>query len=133
MSREVGITAISLDGISLDGKPVFSSDISYTKEWIERVLEQNQDVLVEGRLIIACGYNPHICILKAVLEGQGKGQEIVVTHEDDIFAPPHILVEVLFRYWEQWHSEDPRWSWSQQTIREFFNLYKWAIIYIDVY
>jgi len=133
MSREVGITAISLDGISLDGKPVFSSDISYTKEWIEKVLEQNQDVLVEDRLIVACSYNAHGWIVKGVRDGQAKEQEIVVTDEADIFAPPRILEGILFRYWKQWHSEDPRWSWSQQTIREFFNLYKWAIIYIDVY
>lgn len=142
MSREVGITAMNPNGLMLDGGHVFLSGVSYTKEWIEKVLDQNQDTLIEGRLILACSYNPHGWILKAVEEVQKSAphymhmsnrKQVCITDEDDIFAAPEVLLNVILKYWEEWHSEDPRWSWSQEMIREFFNLYKWAIIYIDVY
>lgn len=135
MSREVGITALNPDALSVDGKAVFRSKITYTKEWIEKVLEQNKDAdaYVEGRLIIACSYDAHAWILKAVVYAWDEGHEVFITGEDDIFADPKILLEVILKYWDEWHSQDPRWSWSQEMITEFFNRYKCAVIYIDVY
>lgn len=133
MSREVGITALNPDGLSLDGKPVFISNVSYTKDWIERLLDQNQDALVEGRLIIGCSYCAHHWIVKAVEYAWDNGHQVFITGEDDIFADPKILLEVILFYWHDWHSQDDRWAWSQEMITEFFNQYKWAVIYIDVY
>lgn len=130
MSREVGITAINPNGLMVDGGHVFISGVNYTKEWIEKVVDQNQDVLLEGRLIICCSYDAHGWILKAVEEAQ---EEVYITDEDDIFATPEVLLDVILKYWKEWHAEDDRWSWSQDMITEFFNQYKWAIIYIDVY
>jgi len=136
MSREVGITAISHLMLKVDEQDVTMSNAIYnSKDWIEKVLEQNQDHMIEGRLILACSYDAHRWILEAVrkLNQWGAGAEIFITDEDDIFAPPGRLLELLQQFWDEWHSEDPRWSWSQETIKEFFDLYKWAIIYIDVY
>ena len=133
MSREVGIMAINPDSLSLDGKAVFISNVRYTKDWIEKVMNQNQDASVEGRLIIACSYDAHRWILKAVEYAWDEAHEVCITGEDDIFADPKILLEVILKYWDEWHAEDPRWSWSKEMITEFFNRYRWAIIYIDVY
>lgn len=133
MSRQVGITALNPDSLSLDGKPVFISNVRYAKEWIERVLGQSEGALLEGRLIIGCSYNAHHWIVKAVEYALDNGHDVCITWEDDIFADPKILLEVILKYWDEWHSQDPRWAWSKDMITEFFNQYKWAIIYIDVY
>lgn len=134
MSREVGITALNTVNLSVDGKAVFRSNITYTKEWIEKLMKQNQDAPIEGRLIVACGYDPHNWIMRAVLEGLANEFEIIVTDENDIFAPPGCLLEdVILPYWREWHLHDPRWAWDKRTIKQFFDLYMWALIYIDVY
>ena len=130
MSTEVAIVAISHNGLRIDGEHVMRSDIRYTKEWIEKALEQNQDALIEGRLTIACSYDALRWILKAVKFGQEHGMGVFVTDGDDIFATQEILLEVILKYWNEWHAEDPRWSWSQEAIREFFHQYQWAVIYI---
>ena len=142
MSREVGIMALNPVCLSVDGESVFPSRIIYTRDWIERLVDQNQEAIPEGRLIIACSYESHRWILKAVEEAQEEAtnylhtagrKQVFVTAQGDIFGRPEILLEVVLKYWQEWHSEDPRWAWSQETIKEFFHLYQWAIIYIDVY
>ena len=132
MSRQVGITALSAN-LRVDGKRIVWSRVSYTQEWVEKLLDQNQKALVEGRLLIACSYNSHRWILKAVEYAWDQGHQIFITGEGDIFADPKVLLEVILKYWDEWHAEDDRWAWSQEMITEFFNQYKWAVIYIDVY
>lgn len=133
MSREVAITAISHLSLKVDGDHLKYDPVkAYGKRWIEEVLKQNPDRSVEGRLIICCSYDAAGWIVRAVKEGQARDEEIYITDEDDIYAPPGRLLQVLLWYWDQWHEEDPRWAWSKQAIVEFFNLYRWAIIYIEV-
>lgn len=136
MSREVGISALNTDTLSLDGKAVFRTNITYTKEWVEKLIEQNPEAgeYLSGRLIIGCSSEAHKWIMRAVREGQANGFDIIVTDEEDIFAPPGCLLEdVIFPYWREWHDHDPRWDWGKRSIRQFFDLYMWALIYIDVY
>lgn len=133
MSREIAIEAIWHISLCIDGKTPNASDVEYTKEWIEKALEQNQDVAIQGRLIIACGYRPFHWLIKAMEEAQEEGKVVFLTDEEDIFGKPEVLEEIILKYWEDWHREDDRWLWSQNTIKEFFKLHRWAIVYVYVY
>jgi len=132
MSTEIALKAINLNGLMLDGEHISSRDISYSKEWLDKVMAQNQDERAEGRLIIGCSWDACAILMRAVSEAKRKGVEVFVTDEEHIFADPVLLLALLLGIWERWHFEDPRWVWSQNTITEFFGLYQWAIIYIEV-
>ena len=133
MGRQISLTALFP---WLHGKRVSKDDISYTNKWFQEILNEygkgDQHAVIEGRLVIGCE-SAHQWILKAVEAEQQRRQPVVITDDDHIFGPPEKLLEVVLRYWCEWHAEDNRWLWHKQTIADFFEFYKWAIIYIDVY
>lgn len=133
MSREIAIEAIWHISLRIDGVTPDQSDVEYTKDWIEKALEQNQDVALQGRLIIGCSHTAYHWIMTAMEAGQRDGWQVFVTDEDDIYGRPEALLHIILEYWDPWHQQDERWNWSQETIKEFFKLYSWAIVYIYVY
>jgi len=133
LSREIAIEAIWHISLKIDGKTPNQSDIEYTKEWIEKALDQNQGVELQGRLIIGCSHTAFHWIVKAMEAAQKEGKEVFLTDEEDIFGRPEALEDIILKYWDEWHAQDDRWQWSPDMIKEFFKLYNWAIVYICIY
>lgn len=133
MSREIAIEAIWHISLKIDGVTPDQSDVECSKKWIEKALDQNQDVALQGRLIIGCSHTAFHWIMTAMEAGQKEGMQVFVTDEDVISGRPEALEYIILKYWDEWHLQDDRWNWSKDTIKDFFKLYKWAIVYIYVY
>lgn len=133
MGREIALTALFP---WLHGDRVSEADIRYTSDWIQGILyEYDQGdprAVIEGRLVLGYGA-AHRWILRAAGEAEARGEPVVMTDDEDIFAPPGKLVQAVCQYWSEWHTEDNRWLWKKQTITDFFDFYEYAIIYISVY
>ncbi len=127
MSTEVALIAVNPNSIRNLGK------LEYRAKWLNS-LEHEQPAIntfPEGRLIIGCSITASLWILRA-LDQPSLGLGDCTTDEDSIYCEPEILHSAILRYWREWHEEDERWAWSRQTIQEFFDRYKYAIIYVEV-
>lgn len=132
MGREVVLRAIRLWN-DLDSKKWDKTEL---REKMLTLEEANTDpagkIITEGYLIIGCSSTSLIWIDKASKE-HPKWWEFGTNGDEDIYAAPELLQEAILKYWKEWHKEDGRYPWSQGTIKDFFSIYSWAIIYLDVY
>lgn len=133
MSRQLALEAIWPITVTVDGKTPDIRHIEYTKEWFDKLLEQNQDIEPEGRLIIGCSYRAGHWMFESMEEVQERGGNVFMTDEEHICGEPEPLCKSILENWNEWHEQDERWHWSANTITQFFELYKWAIIYVNVY
>jgi len=115
--------------VTKDGQFLFKKDEPVTKEQIDYMLGDHDEVCIEGKICIGAGRAYHY-ILEWI-----KGKEGFIFESDEyIYAVPDDMICLLMGAWRDWHKADPRPGWKRSTIKDFIKCQQyWAIILIRIY
>jgi hypothetical protein len=132
LSRYFDLRAYSENTLAVYGFDV--GKVEYTVEWFDKFMEHvmNGEYPVEGKLYLGLSYAAHMQVINAIRE-LNMERQIIVGDDESLFGKPEDLCKVLLHNWKKWHEEDPKYDWGEQTIINFFEFYKWAIILVYVY